>query len=42
MATILIVDDEKNIRTHLSSFVAKLGHRAIVAEDGAQALAMRD
>jgi DNA-binding NtrC family response regulator len=40
MATILIVDDEKNIRTHLSSFVAKLGHRAIVAEDGTHALAV--
>jgi DNA-binding NtrC family response regulator len=38
MATILIVDDEKNIRSHLATFVGSLGHRALVAADAAEAL----
>jgi NtrC-family two-component system response regulator AlgB len=38
MATILIVDDEKNIRTHLTTFVGSLGHRVLAAADGAEAL----
>ena len=38
MATILIVDDEANIRTHLSTYAATLGHDVEVASDGAAAL----
>jgi NtrC-family two-component system response regulator AlgB len=38
MATVLIVDDEKNIRTHLATYVRGLGHRTEIAEDAAQAL----
>jgi two-component system, NtrC family, response regulator AlgB len=38
MATILIVDDEKNIRSHISTYVRGLGHRAEVAADPAAAL----
>lgn len=33
MATILIVDDEKNIRNHLASYVQHLGHTAKTAPD---------
>ena len=40
MATILIVDDEKNIRSHLATYVRGLGHRAETAADGAEALAV--
>ena len=40
MATILIVDDEKNIRTHLATYVRGLGHEPHVAEDASQALAV--
>lgn len=39
MATILIVDDEKNIRTHLATYVRSLGHTAEIAADAATALA---
>jgi NtrC-family two-component system response regulator AlgB len=42
MATILIVDDEKNIRSHLATYVRGLGHRAETAADGAEALAVLD
>jgi NtrC-family two-component system response regulator AlgB len=42
MATILIVDDEKNIRSHLATYVRGLGHRAETASDGAEALAVLD
>jgi DNA-binding NtrC family response regulator len=38
MATILIVDDEKNIRTHLATFVTSLGHRVLTAADAEEAL----
>src|SRR5438105_1352461 len=38
MATILIVDDEKNIRTHLATYVGRLGHAAETAADAAGAL----
>ena len=39
MATILIVDDEANIRTHLATYVRSLGHEVEVAADGGDALA---
>jgi NtrC-family two-component system response regulator AlgB len=39
MAQVLIVDDEKNIRSHLATYVRGLGHRAETATDGAEALA---
>src|SRR5262245_20033930 len=39
MATILIVDDTKNIREHLTSFVSDLGHTAVDAPDASAALA---
>ena len=45
MADILIVDDEKNIRTHLATYVGSLGHGVDTAEDAAlalRALAQRD
>jgi NtrC-family two-component system response regulator AlgB len=42
MATVLIVDDEKNIRTHLATFVRGLGHGVHVAADAAEALAIVD
>jgi NtrC-family two-component system response regulator AlgB len=38
MATILIVDDEKNIREHLARYVRGLGHTAETAENAAGAL----
>jgi NtrC-family two-component system response regulator AlgB len=42
MASILVVDDEKNIRTMLATFVRARGHVAEIAGDGAAALeAMR-
>jgi len=40
MASILIVDDEKNIRTHLARVLGTLGHQALVASDGAGALSL--
>src|SRR5262245_41626755 len=42
MATILIVDDEKNIRTHLATYVHGLGHTVHVAQDATEALAVAD
>jgi NtrC-family two-component system response regulator AlgB len=39
MARILIVDDEKNIRTHLATYVRGLGHTVETAADAAAALA---
>jgi NtrC-family two-component system response regulator AlgB len=39
MASILVVDDEKNIRSHLSTYVASLGHRVGSASNAAEALA---
>ncbi|HJQ73969.1 MAG TPA: sigma-54 dependent transcriptional regulator, partial [Gaiellaceae bacterium] len=39
MAAILIVDDERNIRNHLATFVRGLGHHAETAADAAAALA---
>jgi NtrC-family two-component system response regulator AlgB len=38
MPTILIADDEKNIRTHLASVLERLGHHTLVAADGGEAL----
>ena len=40
MATILIVDDEKNIREHLARYVRGLGHAVETAESAAGALAV--
>ena len=40
MARILIVDDEKNIRTHLATFVRGQGHDPEVATDAAEAIAI--
>ena len=40
MATLLIVDDEKNIRNHLATFFETCGHRVQTAESAAQALAL--
>ena len=42
MASILVVDDERNIRTNLATFVRRLGHRAETAEDAPGALASLD
>jgi NtrC-family two-component system response regulator AlgB len=42
MAHVLIVDDAKNIRDHLTSYVRRLGHRVRSAADGAEALALVD
>ncbi len=42
MAAILVVDDEKNIRAHLATYLGSLGHRVETADDGAQALALLD
>jgi NtrC-family two-component system response regulator AlgB len=42
MASILVVDDEKNIRTHLATYLGSLGHRVETANDGAEALAQLD
>lgn len=39
MATVLVVDDEKNIRTHLATYIRSLDHTAEVAADAAAALA---
>jgi NtrC-family two-component system response regulator AlgB len=40
MADVLVVDDAKNIRDHLATYVAQLGHRVRTAADGAEALAL--
>ena len=39
MASILIVDDEKNIRTHLATYLRGLGHETETAADAPAALA---
>ena len=39
MATILITDDEANIRNHLASYVRSLGHEGETAANGVEALA---
>jgi DNA-binding NtrC family response regulator len=39
MATILVTDDEANIRNHLASYVRSLGHEVETAVDGVAALA---
>jgi NtrC-family two-component system response regulator AlgB len=38
MATVLVVDDEKNIRDHLATYLGGLGHRVLRAADAAEAL----
>ena len=40
MAKLLIVDDEKNIRSHLVTFFEGAGHQAKTVESGQQALAL--
>jgi NtrC-family two-component system response regulator AlgB len=40
MAKLLIVDDEKNIRTHLTTFFEGCGHYVRAAESGQQALTL--
>jgi len=40
MAKLLIVDDEKNIRTHLTMFFQECGHDVLAAESGQQALTL--
>jgi NtrC-family two-component system response regulator AlgB len=42
MAHVLVVDDEKNIRSHLATYLSGLGHRVSVAEDGVKALRLAD
>src|SRR5438132_2235960 len=42
MATILVVDDDKNIRTLLAKYIRGLGHVAETAEDAPAALAVID
>jgi DNA-binding NtrC family response regulator len=42
MATILVVDDDKNIRSHLCTFLDGSGHRALDAADGMEALRRAD
>jgi NtrC-family two-component system response regulator AlgB len=42
MATIFVVDDEKNIRSHLATYLKGLGHRVSVAADGVEALRLAD
>ena len=39
MASILIVDDEKNIRSHMTAYVRSRGHTVDATEDGPSALA---
>jgi len=38
VASLLVVDDDKNIRTHLASYLRTLGHSVELAADGAEAL----
>ena len=40
MAKLLIVDDEKNIRSHLATFFESCGHQVKTAENGQQARAL--
>src|SRR5262249_60469143 len=42
MASILVVDDEKNIRAHLATYLGSLGHRVETANDGTEALSSLD
>ena len=42
MATILVVDDEKNIRNHLATYIRGKGHAVETAADAAAALAVLD
>jgi NtrC-family two-component system response regulator AlgB len=42
MASLLVVDDEKNIRSHLATYLSSLGHEVAVAADGAEALRKAD
>jgi NtrC-family two-component system response regulator AlgB len=42
MATILVADDEKNIRNHLSTYISSLGHEVESVADGIAALAQLD
>jgi two-component system, NtrC family, response regulator AlgB len=42
MASILIVDDDSGIRTHLATYVRDLGHETRVAADAMEALAAMD
>jgi NtrC-family two-component system response regulator AlgB len=42
MANMLVVDDEKNIRSHLTTYLTGLGHRVAVAADGIEALRLAD
>ena len=38
MASLLVVDDERNIRVRLAGFFESCGHKVLTAEDGKQAL----
>ena len=40
MATVLVVDDERNIRTHLATYVRSLGHATETAASAEEALAL--
>jgi two-component system, NtrC family, response regulator AlgB len=40
MASVLIVDDEKNVRNHIATYVRSLGHEAEAAADAGDALAV--
>jgi NtrC-family two-component system response regulator AlgB len=42
MATLLVVDDEKNIRGHLCTFLREAGHRVLDAPDAPRALRIAD
>jgi NtrC-family two-component system response regulator AlgB len=42
MATVLVVDDEKNIRSHLATYIRGLGHQTETAEDAGTALQLLD
>jgi two-component system, NtrC family, response regulator AlgB len=42
MATVIVVDDEKNIRSHLATYVRGLGHQTETAEDAGTALQLLD
>jgi NtrC-family two-component system response regulator AlgB len=42
MATLLVVDDDKNIRNHLRTFLRAKGHRVLDGADAAHALRLAD
>jgi NtrC-family two-component system response regulator AlgB len=42
MATLLVVDDDRNIRSHLGTFLRGCGHRVLEAADAPQALRLAD